>query len=372
MDKQRMIEEFIELVTIEVYSRKERKIADVLKKKLEDLGLTVEEDNAGEVLGGNTGNVYAVLPGDPEKEPVLFSCHMDRVGNNGHITPVVDEAAGRIDSDGKTILAGDDIGGVTAVLAMLREVTEKKLPHGDIEIAFSVCEESGVEGSALYDFSKFRSKSAFVYDSTGKAGTITLAAPSKGRVTLRVHGRTAHAGLEPEKGLNAVKIAADLITRLPDGRLSPLSTANFSMLAAGSATNVVCDLVTVTGEQRSRDAKEYAEISEKIYAAAAESAEKFKTKIEVDIRTQYDAFCLAESDRPCVLAYEAAKRVGVEPFFKQGGGGMDANHFNAHGIAAVGIGTGNFNCHTAEEYMDIADWVKCAEQAVEIVKLAAE
>ena len=370
MNKEHLINEFKELVSIEVHSRQERAIADVLKKKLEDLGLTVTEDTAGQVLGGNTGNVYAVLPGDPSKEAVLFSAHMDRVGNHGHIQPIVKEEDGIITSDGTSILAGDDIGGVSAILAMLREVKEQQIPHGPIEVAFSICEETGVEGSAQYDFSQFQSKSCFVYDASGKAGTIVLAAPSKGRVTLTVHGITAHAGNEPEKGLNALKVAADLIMHLPDGRLSPLSTANFSIIEAGSATNVVCDKVTITGEQRSRDAKEYATISEDIQKAADLISKKYNTPIEVNLHTLYHAFCLEETARPCVLAKEAAEAIGLTPFFKQGGGGMDANHFNEHGIAAVGIGTGNFKCHTNAEYQVIDDLVKCAEQAVEIVRKA--
>ena len=233
MDQKRIIDEFKELVSIEVHSRDERAIADVLKEKLTALGLIVTEDKAGEALGGNTGNLYAQLPGSTDGEPVLFSAHMDRVGNHGHIVPLVKEE-GKIVSDGTSILAGDDIGGVAAILAMLREVKEKQIPHGPIEVAFSVCEETGVEGSRQYDFSQFRSKSAFVYDASGKAGTIVLAAPSKGRVTIRVHGVTAHAGNEPEKGLNALKVAADLIMQLPDGRLSPVSTANFSIIEAGA------------------------------------------------------------------------------------------------------------------------------------------
>lgn len=372
MDTKRMLDEFKELVSIEVHSRDERAIADVLKKKLEDIGLTVTEDKAGEVLGGNTGNLYAVLPGDPDKEAVLFSAHMDRVGNHGHIQPIYKEEEGILTSDGTSILAGDDIGGVTAILAMLREVQEQKISHGTIEVALSICEETGVEGSAQYDFSKFQSKSCFVLDASGKAGTIVLAAPSKGRVTIQVHGVTAHAGNEPEKGLNALKVAADLIMHLPDGRLSPVSTANFSIIEAGNATNVVCDLVTITGEQRSRDAKEYEAISQKIQDAAKAISEKYNTPIEVDLHTLYHAFLLKESDRPCVLAKEAAEAVGLAPFFKQGGGGMDANHFNEHGIAAVGLGTGNFKCHTNAEYQVVEDMVLCAKQAVEIVKLAGE
>lgn len=166
----------------------------------------------------------------------------------------------------------------------------------------------------------------FVYDASGKAGTIVLAAPSKGRVTIRVHGVTAHAGNEPEKGLNALKVAADLIMQLPDGRLSPVSTANFSIIEAGSATNVVCDLVTITGEQRSRDAKEYQQISADIEAAADRISEKYHTKIEVELATLYHAFKLAETarlragerggrgSRGSALLQGRGRRYGCEPF----------------------------------------------------------
>ena len=96
MDQKRIIDEFKELVSIEVHSRDERAIADVLKEKLMALGLTVTEDKAGEVLGGNAGNLYARLPGNTDGEPILFSAHMDRVGNHGHIVPIVQEVEGKI------------------------------------------------------------------------------------------------------------------------------------------------------------------------------------------------------------------------------------------------------------------------------------
>ena len=146
MDQKRIIDEFKELVSIEVHSRDERAIADVLK------------DKAGEVLGGNTGNLYAQLPASTDGEPVLFSAHMDRVGNHGHIVPLVKEEEGKIVSDGTSILAGDDIGGVAAILAMLREVKEKQIPHGPIEVAFSVC-ESKVRASMIFPSSARRALS---------------------------------------------------------------------------------------------------------------------------------------------------------------------------------------------------------------------
>lgn len=369
--REEMMKDFMELTQLEVYSRKERKMADRLIEKLEALGLTVEEDGTGREIGGDTGNLYAVMKGDPDVPAILFSSHMDRVGNNGHVSPQWDKEAGIIRTDGKTILAADDVSGLCVILEALRTVKEENIRHGDIEVAFSCCEEVGVEGSKHYDFSKFRSRMAFVFDCPGKAGRIVTQAPGKGKVTLTVYGRPAHAGNEPEKGLNALKVAADLILHLPDGRLSPESTANFAMITAGTATNVVCPKAVVTGEQRSTNPKEYAETSEKIRQAAKEIAEKYHTEIEVDILTQYETFHIPDDAPCCRIAAKACKNAGIEPFFSRGGGGMDGNHFNAHDIQAIGIAPGYAKNHTTEETLDVNDFMKCADEAVEIIKVTA-
>ena len=100
MSEASMLKEFLELVQIPVQSRDERKIADVVKQKLIDLGLTVEEDNAGEKLGGNTGNLIGRLAGAPDVPSILLSANLDRVRNPGAIHPVVKEAEDLFKSDG--------------------------------------------------------------------------------------------------------------------------------------------------------------------------------------------------------------------------------------------------------------------------------
>lgn len=372
MIKEEMIKDFLELTSIEVYSKRERAIADVLKKKLTALGCTVEEDQTGEKIGGDTGNLYALLKGDPSVPAILFSSHMDRVGNNGKIRAFWDKEEGIIYSDKKTILAADDVSGICCILQALRTIQQEGIPHGDIEVCFSVCEEVGVQGASHYDFSKFRSKMAFVFDIPGRAGRIVTQAPGKGKVTLTIHGRKAHAGNEPEKGLNALKVAADLLMHLPDGRLSPESTANFAMITAGSATNVVVDKVVMIGEQRSTNIEEYRAISANIRRAARAIGEAWNTKIDVDILDQYQTFHVPDTALPCQIAAEACRRVGLVPFFSRGGGGMDGNHFNAHGIETVGIAPGYSKNHTADEQLIVEDFMKCAEEAVEIIKVAAE
>lgn len=371
MLKKDMIADFMELTQLEVYSRQERRIADVLIKKLEALGMEVTEDETGRVIGGNTGNLFAVLKGDPSIPPILFSSHMDRVGNNGHISPRWNKEEGIIYADGKTILAADDVSGLCCILYALRTVVAEKIPHGDIEVCFSCCEEVGVTGSRHYDFSQFKSKMAFVFDIPGRVGRIVTQAPGKGKVTIKIHGRTAHAGNEPEKGLNALRIAGDLLMQLPDGRQTPETTTNFAMISAGTATNVVCDLVTLIGEQRSTNPEEYKEISQKIRDAAAAVAEKHQTVIDVDILDQYATFHVPEEADCCRIAVKACQNIGVEPFFARGGGGMDGNHFNAHGIETIGIAPGYSKNHTPKEQLIVDDFMKCGDEAVEIIKVVA-
>ena len=120
MENKQMLEEFLELVQIPVNSRNERQIADVLKVKLKALGLEVTEEDTGAKIGGNAGNIRAVLRGTADCEPLLFSAHMDRVANNGAIKPIVDEEKGIVHTDGSTILAADDVAGLCIILEALR------------------------------------------------------------------------------------------------------------------------------------------------------------------------------------------------------------------------------------------------------------
>ncbi len=367
-----LIQEFCELVRLEVYSKQERKIADVLKQKLEELGLEVYEDNTGEKIGGNAGNVYGVLRGDADKTPILFSCHMDRVANNGRIEPIVDEEKQLIYTDKTTILAADDVAGIASVLYALRKIKEEKIPHGDIEIAFSVCEEQGVLGSRHFEFERFRSKIGYVLDSSGALGKIVNQAPGKCKLTLGAHGKSAHAGNEPEKGINALKVAADLLMHVQDSRISPYTTANYGVIKGGSSVNVVCDFVEIQGEARSTVAEELEHYLEELKAAVKTVSEKWNTTIDLKIEKMYDAFKIPEDHEVIRLASDAMKQVGLTPDIQRGGGGMDANHFNEHGIAAVGVAVGYAKIHTPDEEISIPALKKTAELTVQLIKEAAK
>src|SRR5690554_4748402 len=99
INQQRLVDEFLELVQIDSASKNERKIADALKNKLHALNLTVTEDDSSPRIGGNTGNLIAVLEGELESPPLLFCAHMDRVQPGLGIKPQI-TADGIIKSDG--------------------------------------------------------------------------------------------------------------------------------------------------------------------------------------------------------------------------------------------------------------------------------
>lgn len=273
MSKESLLKEFCELVTIPVQSKDERAICDVLKAKLNEIGLSVYEDGTAEKVGGNTGNVLAMLKGTVDAPAVLFSSHMDRVKNPGKITPVIDEEAGIIRSDGTSILAADDVSGIVAILDCLRAIKASGKDHGDIKVAFSVCEEIGVQGSKHMDFSRFKAKQACVVDCPGRIGKIVTQAPTKCKIVVHVKGIKAHAGNEPEKGLNAIKVAATALAQMPEGRISPEVTSNFGMISGGTGTNVVCDSVTITGEARGTDDEALNRYLEEVKAIFAKTAE---------------------------------------------------------------------------------------------------
>ncbi len=369
---QAMLNEFLELVKIPVQPKDERAICDVLKAKLTALGLNVREDDTAAKVGGNTGNVIAVLKGDPAIPAVLLSSHMDRVKNPGKITPVIDEAEKLIKTDGTSILAADDVAGLCAILDGLRRIIADKTPHGDIEIVFSVCEEIGVQGSKHLDFSSLKAKSAYIFDAPGHLGKIVNQAPTKCKIVVTVKGIKAHAGNEPEKGLNAIRVAACALAELREGRISPAVTSNFGMIQGGTGTNVVCDRCVITAEARGTDDVELEKYLEEVKAVFAKTAERFNTEIDVNINLLYHTYFVPPEAPIVQTLMKALKKEGIDGFCTKVGGGSDGNHYNYHGIPAVVLALGNAKNHTNAEQLSYEDMFACGKVVQHLVAQVAE
>ena len=369
VNQDRLVQEFLELVQIDSHSGKEGKIAQTLVKKLQDLGLEVMVDSAGEKAGGETGNVIAKLKGTGEGPTILFSCHMDTVKPGEGVKPVIKDNI--IYSDGTTILGGDNKAGIAAVLEGIRTIKENNLSHSDIEIVFSIWEEGGLFGAKYLDYSKINAKYGFVLDSGQSPGEIITTGPCQDKVNAKIFGKPSHAGVEPEAGISAIMIAARAIENMKLLRIDEETTANIGVINGGEGTNIVMPLVEIKAEARSlREDKLDAQTSHMV-AAFEKAAADFGGKVEMDIERMYPPFHVEENDEIVVKVKEAFSQIGIEGYTASTGGGSDTNILNANGIKAVNLGIGEKKAHTLEEHIHIIDLVNSAKVVTQIIQVFA-
>ncbi|WP_432646534.1 M20/M25/M40 family metallo-hydrolase [Mitsuokella sp.] len=373
INEARVLKEFLELIHIRCSTHDEREIGDLLTKRLQELGGKVKEDHAGEKLGGNCGNLVADFPATAGREyvpTVMLTAHMDCVEPCADIHPVIEN--GIIRSDGTTILGSDDKAGVTAILETLRQLQEQKLPHGPLQVVFTISEENGVHGSQNLDSSLLHADMGFTLDTHGHPGVMSYKAPGKNQIHIHIAGKAAHAGVEPENGINAIQAAGVLLADAPQGRIDAETTCNIGRIAGGSATNVVADSCDIYYESRSRDKKKLDEITRRIVDHFKLGEELTCCKITAEVSPDYGPYEIPKDSPAIVIAACAAEKLHFPIELEESGGGSDANHFNTYGVPTVVLGVGMTNCHTKEEYIEEKDLYDAARWALAIVCEAAK
>ncbi len=351
VNEERMRRTFEELVRIYAPSKGEREVCEYLKRKLKALGASkIVEDNGGSVAGGNSGNLIAVFPADTEGLPsIAFTAHMDCVECCRGIEPVLDNGVYR--SQGDTILGGDDKAGVAAILEGLALMKENFIPHGKITVIFTVQEEIGLIGSRCIE-EKYISGIDFGYtlDADGTAGNIFIAGPAQYTMKFTFHGVAAHAGMAPEKGVNAIAMAAAGIAAAPTGRIDEETTCNIGKITGGVVTNIVPELCVVEAEARSRNPEKLEKLAEDIVHAFTSAAERFSGgSVEIERSKEYDAFSV-EEDAPLMKLFRmACDMAGFVVRTAPSGGGSDANWFGTKGFPSALVGVGMKDFHTSRE-----------------------
>ncbi|SDD97327.1 M20/M25/M40 family metallo-hydrolase [Sporomusa acidovorans] len=371
INRKRILDEFYELVQIKCSTRAERQVADVIKQKLVNLHTEVTEDDTGGKIGGNCGNVIAFLPGTAAGAPgILFTAHLDCVEPCGNIQPVLKD--GIITSAGDTILGSDDKSGVVAILEVLRVIKEQNIPHGNIQVVFTVAEEGGLNGSKNIDPSLLKADFGYALDSSGSPGEIVNMAPGQNQLEIIVHGKKAHAGVAPEEGINAIVLAGKALAGIRDGRIDQETTANIGIIEGGTATNIVPDKVKIVAEARSRNMEKLTAQTEHMRQVFEETVKASGGRAEVSISKKYDAYVLPETAPVVQLARQAAESIGLTPVIKATGGGSDANFFNSYGVPTVVLGTGMSKVHTTDEFIKEEDLYNICAFTLAIVKAAGQ
>jgi tripeptide aminopeptidase len=360
IDRERIISTFVDLARISSPSWEEAKVIDYIAGYAKKIGVSAKK-----IPCGKSHNLLLTMKGADGIRPVLFSGHTDTVTPCLNVKPVV--SAARITSDGTSILGSDDKCAIAMFLEALHRIHEERLPHGPVEVLLSCAEEIGLKGIKLFDMKMIRSKIAFVFDCSGPVGNIIMKAPYHLNMALTVKGKAAHAGIEPEKGVNAINVLSEIITKIPSSRIDEETTLNVGMISGGRATNIVAEEASCILEIRSISNKKMRLCEKIVRETARKIALVKKARVTVSSVLDYSGFTIRESDPITRIVSRSLESIGVKPRCSISGGGSDTNVFNKSGIRAVNLSCGMQKVHTVDEYIEIKDLVRGSELVLAII-----
>lgn len=362
MNQERLLQRFLQYVTCDSESFRERDFCLMIEDELATLGMTVDRQEIGELIGSNGWNIHSFLPG--KGEPLLLCAHLDTVSPGKGIMPTLSD--GMIFSEGDTILGADDKAGIAAALEALQTIISERLPHRPVELLFTVCEESGILGSKFADYNQIISKEAIVLDDEVIGHMVNQAAAYL-KLHFEIQGKSAHAGVCPEKGIHALKAAAECIAGIPCGRVSENSVMNVANLLCPGQTNIVPERASFDVEVRSYREEELQEIVQKIYARIDSVCAAWGTQYEKRELRISNAFCIPE-DTPVIRQTCAAMRaLGIEPVIEKTLGGSDITWLVENGLAAINIGVGMREVHGCKEHILFQDIVSITDILLKIL-----
>jgi tripeptide aminopeptidase len=359
-EKARLGDLFAELCRIPSPFGHERECADRVLAELRGMGLTADEDEAG--------NLLARIPGRGERS-ILLCSHLDTVETDAPIDPVVVDGGWENAHDG--ILGADNKAAVAVMLEVARRASVEGSPVG-IELLFTVSEEDALAGAKAFDPGRLRSDFGYVFDHATPIGEVVVASPTYFRLEAAFHGKAAHAGIRPEDGRSAVLAAAVAIAAMPLGRLDPQTTANVGSIQCGvGSTNVVPERCRLLAEARSLDPARVEEVVARIVDALHDGAAHAECDVDVVSEKLFTGYRVRPG-APELAAAEAALRArGYEPARIQTGGGSDANALQAAGFPCLNLANGTERNHEATERVSVTALEEMLDVALALLEEAA-
>lgn len=370
INQERLINDFLKWVKIDSETGDEEIIQKALIDVFTSLGLDVKEDQAKLKTGFGANNLVCTLEGNPSYPTIYFTAHMDTVTPAKSVKPILKDNV--IYSDGTTILGADDKAGIAAIIEAINVLKESNVEHGPVQFVITIGEESGLVGAKAMDASLLKASFGYALDSDGPVGDIVIAAPTQMKMLAKVYGKTAHAGIAPEKGVSAITIAAKAIAKMPLGRIDDETTANIGRFEGGQKTNIVCDYVEVLAEARSLDPDKVNIQIEKMKQAYKETALIMGGDVDINTTVSYPGFKQKDGDLVVEIAKKAVSKIGRKVVLKTSGGGSDANIIAGFGIPTANLAVGYENIHTTKESMPIVELVKTTELVLSIIKEVTE
>lgn len=379
---------FAELCRIDSPSGSERRCAERVIAELRPLGLQVLEDDAGPRAGSDCGNLLVRIPaagrgkagasdatpaGSDAASPgrsLLLCAHLDTVPLQAPVEPVLVDGCWENANEG--VLGADNKAAVAVLLALARHVHREGAPV-DVELLFTVCEETALAGARAFDASCLHSQFGYVFDHASPIGEVVVESPTHMRVEASFRGAAAHAGLRPEQGRSAILAAARAVCAMPHGRVDAHSTVNVATISGGSAINVVPEHCALLAEVRSLDGPRAEALAGELVDRAHEAANLPECECDVDISVQRTfAGYRLPANAPVVQVAESALRAcGHEPVRISSGGASDANALVAQGLPVVNLANGTERNHEPGERVSVLALKQALDVALALLDAAA-
>lgn len=381
VDDDAALERVLKLLAIPGPPGKEAAVMDAICEELRQAGVdercwSFDDAHRHSPFGGEIGNLIVHLPGTRPGPTRLLMAHVDTVPLCVGAQPRV-KGQFVVNQNPASALGADNRSGAAAILTALRELVRQGLDHPPLTFVWVVQEEIGLIGSRYLAVDRLqRPKLCFNWDGD-EPGRVTIGAIGARRFTVQIRGVASHAGVAPEKGVNALVVASLAIGQLQRKGWHGLvrkgkqeGRANLGIVKGGNATNVVMAELTIEGELRSHDRafqRTMAAAYKEAFRAACDRVRSIDGKrAKVTFRDQeaYRPFRIAEDEPPVRAACAAVRRLGLKPELYVANGGLDANSMALHGLPTVTLGAGQRNVHTVKERMHIPSFRKACRIAL--------
>ena len=336
------------------------------------IGLVAHVDTSPDVLGAGVSPIVheawdgepITLPGDSRQvlDPAILPALAARVGHD------------IVTSNGTTLLGADDKAGVAEIMAAIAYLHgHVDLPRVPLRVAFTVDEEVG-RGVEDFDVEGFGATAAYTLDGSG-LGELDVETFSATSVRVTIHGHSVHPGRSKGKMVNAVKLAAQLLVSLPADRLSPETTEGREGFLhpgriAGNAEGAVVDFIVRDHDDDLLDA--HVEELRELVDRVADSEPR--AHVDIEVRESYRNMgpVIERNPRVVEAAFEAMRRVGVEPRTAITRGGTDGSVLSAMGLPTPNLFTGGQDYHSVKEWASVQDMAAAAATVVELASVWAE
>ena len=339
LNTQRLLDSFLEILSVDSYWGNEHRVVALIQPRLEATGVTCHQDAIGNLIGRWPAN-------GKNSAPVMLNAHMDTVQPTPEMCPVVKPDA--IYSDGSSVLGADDKAGVAAIVEAVATVHEAGLPHGPIDLVFTVGEEVGQFGADAFDPNDIEARVGLVLDFGGPVGDVITSQAGSRKFDATFHGKAA-AAADPRPGTSAIAMLARAIDHMPLGQIDELTVANVGVVSGGQARNIVPPEATLVGQARGLDHAALDRQIATMQQAAEDAAAAFGGRVDIQHEGRFSPARFSDNHPAIVLADTAIRASGLEPRHVHTFGGSDAQNFNEKGIQTAILGTGYRDMHSTEE-----------------------